>query len=374
MKASRLHYALIACCALWHNLGACALPDDEALDHDPLGVEIDEIIGGVDTTIGANPWHSTLAGVGIPFQCDGAIVSANWVLSAKQCIDVMGLRFSVISGATTLLDTSKQSRGVVAVVPVPQVAGSPLGDLVLLRLSSPLNLAGTTTRAIPLVTPAEATAGVTNPNVVARLTGRHGQGVSLPLRSVDVPIIPNATASAAYGTTIPAHELATGGGAKGACMQDTGGPLTVLVAGVRKLAGIAKARNDCASASRPGLYTRISSFQSWISPRIGGRFVFLHNLANLSGSAGSFVHRAVQVPAGTLSLNVVTNFANGNPDVYVRFGSAPTTATFACRSTLGELGGDHCTIHNPAPGTWFVSLRGATAYSGASLFTTIVTP
>ena len=78
------------------------------------------------------------------------------------------------------------------------------------------------------------------------------------------------------------------------------------------------------------------------------------------------------VPSGALTLSVVVRGGTGDADLYVRRGSQPTQQQFDCRPFQG--GNDEfCTIDAPAAGSWFVSLRGFAAYSGASLTAAVVT-
>jgi Bacterial pre-peptidase C-terminal domain/Trypsin len=131
--------------------------------------------------------------------------------------------------------------------------------------------------------------------------------------------------------------------------------------------------DGCALPNKPGMYARVSSFQSWIAARSGGTFTALQSLTNLSGARNAFTHRSVTVPAGALSLSVVVRGGTGDADLYVRRGSQPTTSTYNCRPY--QSGNDEfCTIDLPQSGTWFISLRGFSAYSGASLTTSILTP
>ena len=59
----------------------------------------------------------------------------------------------------------------------------------------------------------------------------------------------------------------------------------------------------------------------------------------------------------------------GDADLYVRFGSAPTTtSTTAVRTPAGN--NETCTFAAPAQGTWYVMLNGFSAYSGVSLVVT----
>ena len=57
----------------------------------------------------------------------------------------------------------------------------------------------------------------------------------------------------------------------------------------------------------------------------------------------------------------------GEADLYVRFGSAPTTTTFDCRpKRVGN--NEYCAIAPPQAGTYYVVVRGGTtAFSGVTL-------
>jgi hypothetical protein len=63
----------------------------------------------------------------------------------------------------------------------------------------------------------------------------------------------------------------------------------------------------------------------------------------------------------------------GDADLYVRQGSQPTTTTYNCRPYLSG-NTESCSISNPAAGTWYVSVRGYSAYSGVNLTATATTP
>jgi PKD repeat protein len=95
----------------------------------------------------------------------------------------------------------------------------------------------------------------------------------------------------------------------------------------------------------------------------------------LSGATGSLTYFTVAIPAGASNLNIVTSGGTGDVDLYVRFGSQPTTTTYDCRP-FRNGNAETCTFATPQVGTYFVMLRGYAAYSGVSLTAswTVTTP
>ncbi len=376
------HSKLLFCLGLSISVqgAACAVEESDGDGALELSEQIDEIVGGVNTTIDQNPWQIALTSNAAFQFCGGSIVNASWVLTAQHCVEGGSMDMRVVAGITRKSTQSTgQIRAINAVLTFPGYSDPGLGkDVALVHLATPLDLSGPNAKAIPLVTAAEATAGATNAGVVTRVTGwgTLSSGGSTPdiLQTVDVPVISNANASTDYGMTISADQLAAGlrgVGGKDSCQGDSGGPLSVSVGGVRKLAGVVSWGEGCALANKPGMYARVSSFQAWIAARTGGAFNSLLALTGLSGARNAFTHRAVTVPAGALSLSVVVKGGTGDSDLYVRRGSQPTTGAYDCRPYQG--GNDEfCTIDSPAAGTWYVSMRGYAAYSAATLTVAVV--
>jgi vibriolysin len=76
------------------------------------------------------------------------------------------------------------------------------------------------------------------------------------------------------------------------------------------------------------------------------------------------------VPAGKTSVVFTISGGTGDADLYVRFGSAPTTTTYNCRPYTGS-NAETCTFNAPAAGTYYVNVRAYSAYSGVTLKGTI---
>jgi serine protease len=89
-------------------------------------------------------------------------------------------------------------------------------------------------------------------------------------------------------------------------------------------------------------------------------------VGNISGATGSQQFWVMNVPAGKDTLTVTIAGGAGDADLYVRFGSQPTTATFDCRPFISG-NNETCTFNAPAAGSYFVMIRGFSAYSGVTL-------
>jgi pseudolysin/vibriolysin len=85
-----------------------------------------------------------------------------------------------------------------------------------------------------------------------------------------------------------------------------------------------------------------------------------------SGAAGSSTSYTLVVPAGATGLKFVTSGGTGDADLYVKFGSAPTTTVNDCKSEGGTTA-ETCNIATAQAGTYYVLVKGYTAYSGMSI-------
>lgn len=108
--------------------------------------------------------------------------------------------------------------------------------------------------------------------------------------------------------------------------------------------------------------TLTGSFTEPGSGGTGGTF----NRSNLSGSSGSWRHYTVEIPAGMATFTVDMAGGSGDADLYVRRGSQPTTSSYDCRPyRWGNT--ESCNFSNPQSGTWYISVRGYSSYSGVNI-------
>jgi len=89
-------------------------------------------------------------------------------------------------------------------------------------------------------------------------------------------------------------------------------------------------------------------------------------VTGLAATSGNAVSYTLVVPTGASNLQIASTGGSGDADLYVRFGSAPTTSSYDCRPYLtGNT--ESCSFATPQAGTWYVMLRAYSSFSGASL-------
>lgn len=89
-------------------------------------------------------------------------------------------------------------------------------------------------------------------------------------------------------------------------------------------------------------------------------------LTGQSAATNASLAYTLAVPAGATNLTFTTSGGSGDADMFVRFGSAPTTATYDCKSD-GSTNAETCTIAAPSAGTYHVLLQAYAAFSGLSI-------
>lgn len=89
------------------------------------------------------------------------------------------------------------------------------------------------------------------------------------------------------------------------------------------------------------------------------------DLSGLSANVGSQLDYTVSVPEGRSTLSVQMSGGSGDADVYVKFGSAPTTSDYDCRPY--KAGNDESCHVTRTSDKAYIMIRAYAAYSGVSL-------
>ncbi len=88
--------------------------------------------------------------------------------------------------------------------------------------------------------------------------------------------------------------------------------------------------------------------------------------SNQSAATGVGLRYAMVSSKLAEGLGFSTSGGSGNADLYVKFGSAPTTSVYDCRSNAAG-NAETCTIPSAQAGTWYVLVQAASAVSGLSV-------
>jgi len=107
---------------------------------------------------------------------------------------------------------------------------------------------------------------------------------------------------------------------------------------------------------------------SGITPPNPGNTVLSNGVAKtgLSGPQNDQKRYTLVVPSGATDLSFDMSGGSGDADLYVQFGSAPSTASYDCRSwNSGNT--ETCTVSNVQAGIYHVLVNAYSTYSGASL-------
>jgi len=89
-------------------------------------------------------------------------------------------------------------------------------------------------------------------------------------------------------------------------------------------------------------------------------------VTGLAATKGKQLNYTVNIPAGAKNLKITTSGGTGDEDLYVKFGAAPTTSTYDCRSwVVGNT--ESCSVTSPKTGTYYIMLNAYATFSGVSL-------
>ncbi|XP_073669818.1 transmembrane protease serine 9-like [Paramisgurnus dabryanus] len=144
-------------------------------------------------------------------------------------------------------------------------------DITLLHLSSPVVF---TDYIKPVCLPAIDSTFYNGTSSWVTGWGNIATGVPLPspqtLQEVNVPVIGNRKCKCLFNSDITNNMICAGleQGGKDSCQGDSGGPMVNKQGSVWIQSGIVSFGIGCALPDFPGVYTRVSQYQSWINQHI----------------------------------------------------------------------------------------------------------
>ncbi|XP_045899472.1 prostasin-like [Micropterus dolomieu] len=235
-----------------------------------------KIVGGQVASEGSWPWQASLQdSTGFHF-CGGSLINNEWVLTAAHCFASTDPKaVTVVLGLQSLQgsNTNKVSQTVSQIIIHPSYkSGTKENDICLLKLSSPVTF---NTFILPVCLAAPGSTFYNGTAAWVTGWGDIGSGVSLPspgnLMEVQVPVVGNRQCNCDYGEGRITDNMMCAGlsaGGKDSCQGDSGGPMVSKQGGHWIQEGVVSFGRGCALPNFPGVYTRVSQYQSWINKQI----------------------------------------------------------------------------------------------------------
>jgi len=246
------------------------------------------IVGGVVTEVNEYPWQVGIVNKGhTQVWCGASLISDKWILTAAHCTRTKSAgNIQALLGEhdySSNKETSMVRVGIAEIINHPDYHHQTTNiDFSLLKMKKTIDFSKYS-HIRPICLPTDTSKDYTD--FTATVSGwgtlSSGGSSSKKLREVDVKVLSNSDCKNKYSypsSWITSQMLCANvdGGGKDACQGDSGGPLVTagsgngVTAGQNyELIGVVSWGSGCASASYPGVYSRVTMQLDWITATTG---------------------------------------------------------------------------------------------------------
>ncbi|XP_037944364.1 brachyurin [Teleopsis dalmanni] len=211
------------------------------------------------------------------YQCGGALISQNYVLTAAHCLlratkvrAFVGSNLFADAATSTMYETNRSDFHI-----YEQYSYGGYDDIGLIYFKNPIQLSEKV-QIIPLAKKFMIQSALEGETVTTSGWGRTSDNTTtfdIELYYIDVPVIPYQRCACYYlpGLVRERNHICTDGkGGRGSCDGDSGGPLTYLYNNVTYLIGLTSfgSASGC-EIQYPSVFTRITTYLSWIEKKTG---------------------------------------------------------------------------------------------------------
>uniref|UniRef100_A0A8C2JCB3 Suppression of tumorigenicity 14b n=1 Tax=Cyprinus carpio TaxID=7962 RepID=A0A8C2JCB3_CYPCA len=239
------------------------------------------IVGGKDSNEGEWPWQVSLHMNTQGHVCGASVISNRWLVTAAHCVqDNEKFKYSqpdqweVYLGLLNQGETSKSTlKRVKRIISHPHYDHlSYDNDIALMELDSPVTLSQ---NIWPICLPEATHDFPAGKSVWITGWGKQREevdAVAAVLQKAEVRIINTTVCSRLMDDGITPRMICAGvlSGGVDACQGDSGGPMTSTESNGRMfLAGVVSWGDGCGRRNRPGIYTRVTEYRSWIRQMTG---------------------------------------------------------------------------------------------------------